>query len=236
MRLAFEAVVPDQGASLLQIQQTASLGLPEARPEPTKSQALNVYAAGPSGALTEPPAGPTLALNGSLRTFTRQGLAPTYWAGCDPQELLADLLEDLPEETTYFVASKCHPRVFEKLKDRKVIVWHVSDTSADPYAVPTAISITLTALSLMRMQGYMTFNVHGWDCCYIDDKGYAIDQQAPGDGINVQMPNGRIFRTKTTWAAECQDAVIQLSQADYVVNIHGDGLVRAMIQAYDEAD
>lgn len=243
MNLAFQSVVPDQDASLRQVEQTSTLGLPEARPEPVRGDTLQVFASGPSGGvlgvlgvLAASGTKPTLALNGAIRTFTRQGLAPTYWAGCDPQESLADLLEETPASTRYFVASKCHPKVFEKLKDRDVVVWHVNDTSSDPYAVPTAISITLTALSLMRMKGFKSFDVRGWDCCYIDNKGYAIDQAPPDcDDINVQLPDGQTFRTKTTWAAECQDAIIQLMQADYTVNIHGNGLVKAMKEAYDNA-
>mgnify|MGYP001593383147 CR=1 FL=1 len=41
-----------------------------------------------------------------------------------------------------------------------------------------------------------------------------------------------MFKTSTTWAAESQDAVVQLHHADYEVVVHGDGMVRAVLEQY----
>src|SRR5258706_1025573 len=42
---------------------------------------------------------------------------------------------------------------------------------------------------------------------------------------------GRWFKTSRTWAAEAQDACVQIHHADYKANVHGDGLIRAILEA-----
>src|SRR4051812_23421948 len=103
-----------------------SLGLPEADGGPLKH--LTVVANGPSARhLPLWPEGDTLALNGALKLFRTKGASPTYWAGCDPQPMVADFLDDPPDSTIYFVASKCDKAVFDALKGRDVRLWHIAD-------------------------------------------------------------------------------------------------------------
>lgn len=210
---------------------------------------VNIIANGPSARDLDLASleGPTVALNGSINLFTRQGLAPTYWAGCDPQALLASFLPDDPPTTTiYLVASKCDPAVFEKLKDRVVNLWHIGDSAlvSAHRPVRTASSVTLCILSQFRKIGFRSFDVYGWDGCYSSDGfhhatepkenfrqatmielrvGAEVDEQG-----NFIEGTGRPFSTNHTWALEAQDAVIQLHHADYDVRIHGDGLIKAM--------
>lgn len=213
-----------------------ALGLPEAMPaREAKPTALTVVAAGPSAVEAPLDAEPTLALNNALSLFLERGLAPTYWAACDPQERVADFLpEDPPQETTYFVASKCHPKVFEKLNGRTVIVWHIDDAGLDllvgRYAIPSAVSITLCALGLASMLGYRTMDVYGWDGCFVGDKHHARPQPLEPTPINVTFPDGRVFQTTATWAAEAQDAAAILAQASYTVSIKSEGFIKAMVE------
>src|SRR5689334_14144310 len=67
--------------------------------------------------------GVTCAVNGSLRFLLEKGVTP--WAvGCmDPRPHMADTLE-ARDGVFYFIASTCHPSVFEKLKGQQVICWH----------------------------------------------------------------------------------------------------------------
>src|SRR6185369_7368494 len=89
-----------------------TLGLPRSNQD---AKVLRVIANGPSAVLA-PLDGPVLALNGAIQLFHNSGRVPMFWAACDPQELVADFLPDNPpRETIYLVASKCHPKVFEKL-------------------------------------------------------------------------------------------------------------------------
>jgi hypothetical protein len=242
----FEIHTPASGETIHEhIHHALSLNLPEADGEPLKH--LTIVASGPSRHLA-PLTGDTLAVNGAIGHFLDQGQAPTYWAACDPQELVADFIPDDPPKTTiYLVASKCHPAVFEKLKGRDVRLWHINDYPPPKplRSVRCASTITLVTQSLMRKAfNYRAFDIYGWDACYeetqsgiIHHAGQPTLTEYPEDTLDLcvgaeqidgEMSGGRWFRTSRSWAAEAQDAITLLSHADYQVTIHGDGLIKAI--------
>lgn len=212
-----------------------SLGLTEAHPAkfPRSQPHLKVIAGGPS-ARQAPLDGATLTVNNALQLFTDAGKAPTYWAGCDPQAHLADFLHDAPANTIYLVCSKCDPSVFEALRDRKVILWHIDDPCVWDLVehrspVQTACSITLTSFSLMRMLGYETFETWGWDGCYMDGKHHANDQIHVGNDIEIVVGD-KTFQTTTNWALETQDADDKIVGHGHRVTIRGGGMIGAILK------
>lgn len=222
-----------------------SLALPEADRAPIKT--LNVIANGPSASLFDVESdGDTLALNGSLALFTALGKAPTYWAGCDAQDFLADFLKVAPLETRYFVASRCDPAVFRALQGRDVELWHVAEDGVETPSrrVPRSCTITLCALTLMRRLGYRHFEIYGWDGSYDGLIHHASDaplEEHPDDTIHMkfakqgedgELTEGREFLTTRRWAVEAQEAVVQLQFADYTYTIHGPGMIGETIRAH----
>lgn len=234
-----------------QVSDATARGLPQVLPVRRK---LTIIANGPSArgvdvALIRP----TLAVNGALKLFLDQGLAPDYWAVCDPQELVADFLpDDPPMETVYLVASKCHPKVFDKLKGRKVFIWHVGIADGPPVPgmirIPSSSSITVTATWLMFRMGYADFEYHGWDGCFMDGRHHATDNsdwsgvRVTGfnfGGVEVDDPDvkggrmvegGRNFPTTRTWIAEMKGAEQFFQFARYFdvgIKINGDGMFEA---------
>lgn len=238
-QVEFDIKTPVADSALVeQIRANLARGIEEVPVGAHKRGVMTIVASGPSAKTAPFGRHPTMALNNALKLFTEQGRAPTYWAACDPQEIVADFIpDDPPEGTIYLVASKCHPRVFDKLKDRKVLVWHVDDSGLDQLegriAIPTAVSITLCALNLSRLLGYFSMDVWGWDACYVDGKDHASDQPHSNAGdITVHFPDGRTFATTNTWAAEAQDAVNQMQVADYRVTVNGDGMIKPMLDLF----
>ncbi len=224
--IVFDLITPLNEPTIRRhIRQSLARGLPEAVGEP---ETLTIVAGGPS-ALGAPLEGPTVALNGALAAaFTPKGVAPTYYAACDPQELVAGFLRDPPTETAYFIASKCHPAVFDALEGRDVRLWHVSDYV--PGGIACAPSITLTALSLFAKLGWRKFEVWGWDCCYRNGKHHAGDQPHVGDDRQLTVGD-RTFHTTTTWAAETQDALYVIAMLEWLgceIVIQGDSMVEAI--------
>jgi hypothetical protein len=191
------------------IRHAMTLGLPEVD---DRDWRLNIVANGPSAGGVKFD-GVSMALNGAIRLFPPDS-PPTFWCVSDPQELVADFLpDDPPRETTYLVASKCHRSVFEKLKDRTVKVWHLSDIEDDVEGmpgmdrrVPCATSVTLTALILAQRIGVRRIDVWGWDCAFGDDGSHhagmgemgitatTVDVRVGGEGW------GKEFKTTPTWA------------------------------------
>ncbi len=236
-RVNLKAITPLDGAALLDhVTRAAWLGLPELTDclYPRRGT-LRVITNGPS-ALRAPLDGPTLAINGALRLFTMQDRAPTYWAACDPQELVADFLEKPPADTHYLVASKCHPKVFERLRglNRRVTVWHVAEDATfdllmDCHPVSSHTSITLTMFEPMERLGWRAFETWGWDGCFMGGRHHAMDQRSEAEVITITVGDQE-FQTTGSWALEAQDAASHLADYRWPLDIRGGGMIGAVLQ------
>lgn len=220
--------------------------------EAVSRRKLTVIANGPSALLyfgQQPQfLSPVLALNGALGACLEHGVRPDYWAACDPQALVADFLPaDPPNDLTYLVASKCHPLVFDKLRGRDVLIWHLKDQACEGrLRIPPSCSVTMSAMWLMHRMGYTDFDIWGWDGCWLDDRHHAgsgnigtthepihanLGGVLAADG---EVTGGRVFKTTRSWLAEMQAAEQFFHLADYFdlgITIHGDGMMRAALNA-----
>lgn len=197
-----------------------------------KPKAIKIIANGPSAASADL-TGEALAVNGAINLFGEVG--PTYWVAFDPQEGVADLLPaDPPKNTIYLVATQCHPAVFDKLEGRDVRKWHVDHPDGQfADGVLSAVSVTLMAMQLMARFGYRRFDTWGWDGCYLNGRDHAAPQaRDPSLVEDIRIRVGeQTFETTTAWAAEAQDACKLLAVADFKVNIHGGGMIGAIVKA-----
>lgn len=235
----FDIRVPVDDAGLVaNVAHALSLGLPDLGQLPHNPNRLGIVANGPT-ARSAPLDGPALALNGALHLFTNHGKAPAFWAACDPQPIVADFLDVTPRETTYLVASKCHPSVFDLLLRRRcnVILWHLDDHATwdlvkDRDPISLASSITICSFELSERLGFGKFETWGWDGCYIDGRDHATDQ--PAGGVYVELDiGGQVFPTSRTWALEGQDAVNKLRMTPRDVKIHGPGMIGALLDFHE---
>lgn len=213
-------------------------------PEAVNRAGITVVANGPSARDVDLSiiTGTTLAVNGAIRLFTDKGLSPTFWACCDPQAIVADFLPDNPpKNTVYFVASKCHPSVFEKLKDRHVRIWHVMDHPVEGRSnIVASHSITMSAAWLMHRLGYTDMDFYGWDGCFTGTRHHASDDSVwdpdktiwlnyGGQIIDGEIIGGRAYATTRAWAAEAKGAEQFFQVAKYFdinVILHGDGMFK----------
>jgi len=202
-------------------------GLPEVEYQAPRIAPLTVLANGPS-AKRAALDGDVLALNGALKVCLERGVVPKYWAACDPQEMVADFLKDAPDETTYLVCSKCHPKVFDALEGKKVLVWHLDDAVDWGNPIVSAVSITLVAFELMERLGYSAFETWGWDGCYVDGESHAAPQAHGGSDITMLVGDKR-YLTTTTWAAEAQDAVNLFKAMPHQIVVRGGGMLGAIL-------
>lgn len=233
--IEFDIRTPADGDTLVrQVEHALSLGLPELRDFEYPWQGkLTIVASGPSARFA-PLGGKTLAVNGALKLFTDQGLAPTYWAACDPQEMVVDFLAEAPKETTYLIASKCHPAVFERLKDHNVVVWHVHDEATwalleHRAPVATMVSITCVSFELMARLGWRDFDVWGWDGCVMDGLENAHPQVNAGERKNILLGD-LMYQSSCVWALEAQNALLGLRGFPFPIHIHGGGMFGAILK------
>jgi hypothetical protein len=219
------------------VQAALARGLDEVEIMPPRKERMTIVANGPS-ALTAPLlCSPTLAVNNALRLFVDRGLAPNFWIASDPQECVAEFLRDAPFETVYLVASKCHPKVFEALRGRQILLWHCAepatlDLFVGRLVIQTSISVTLCALNLMPVLGYHRLDTWGWDGCYLAGRDHAVPQPHRTDDITVQLGPRRRFATTKSWAAEAEEAVRLFQATPRQVAIRGRGMIGAIVRQF----
>lgn len=231
--IEFALKTPADDLCLSNIGHSITLGLPTIERQYGKNWSIDLFASGPSSR-NIPKARCTAAVNNALRLFDKEG--PTFWIACDPQEIVSDFLpDDPPSNTTYLVATKCHPSVFAKLKDRTVKLWQIDDYDLQPdvLGVPTAVSVTLCAINLLAQMGYTNLTTYGWDGCFIEGEGYATPQTEFKDKIDVHL-NGNVFPTTTAWACESEDAVAQFRRdhGHYRVKVKGPGMIGDIVRHF----
>lgn len=237
-RIEFDVRTPlNQPALRAQVQAALARGLPELGYAPKRRERLRLVANGPSAVDAPFDAAPTAAVNNALRLCLDRGRAPNFWIGCDPQPVVAEFLRGAPRQTTYLVASKCHPDVFEALRDRNVVLWHCAEaTTLDLFVgrlvIPTSVSVTLCALNLMPVLGYERIETWGWDGCYMRGRDHAVAQSHHGDDVMIELGRRRRFRTTTSWACEAEDAVRLFEGAARKVRVRGRGMIGAILRSY----
>ena len=233
----------------------ATMARNEARklPDATPVKSCVIVGSGPSaatealwGRLKQEPDTITVALNGALHLFIDRGIAPTYWACCDPQELTLDFVKGLklPRTTLYLLATKCPESLFDYLESRNLNVqrWRIDDFPIkDPSKlhVPCAVSISLVAQSLMRFKGFHRFEHYGWDCCYVDGQHHASNQPAPDTTsdltFTIETEDGQKlyeWPTNGSWMAELHDAGIQafnLVTHGYKIVVRGNNAMAQLL-------
>ena len=214
------------------------LGLPVLLEQPPLvGLGMTLVANGPSARSAPLTADNSIAVNGALDLFVKQGIAPAFWISADPQALVADFLRDAPAETIYLVPSQAHPDVFRALRHHDVRLWHLADNEStdlfepDTERVMGGCSSTLRALSLFARLGVQHFNIWGWDGCFLDGQHHATAQDAPGDVIDVRIQGlAEPFKSSHTWALEAGHAVNQLSQSYFSLTVHGPGMIAAVLR------
>lgn len=211
--------------------------LPEVWAGPPRTSSLTLVGSGPSARRAPLDRPYTMAVNGALALFTQAGLAPTYWVAADPQKAVVEFLRDPPRSTTYLVAAKCHPAVFHALRHHRVLVWHL-EGEAPPghHEILMATTVTLNALELARYMGFRRMETWGWDGCVMDGLDHALPQRHQGEAINIRVhrrdgSGSDTFQSTPTWAAEADDAVLQLSMGDYAVTVRGGGMIGSILAA-----
>lgn len=217
--------------------------LPEFAPEPAHPGSVCLVGGGPSLAscLDELRArqrsGQKIwALNGAGNFLMRHGiLADALWC-VDARPENASFANFLSPNITCFIASQCHPDLFEALYGCNVIVWHEMSCAdwlpEGVLLIGGGNSIGTKALAGAWLLGYRNIHLFGYDSSYQELKHHAYDQ-----AWNDQEPCGVAWVGKRKFlAAEwmlLQVEQFQTMSAEYAnqgarIVVHGDGLLPAV--------
>lgn len=225
------------------------LGLPEIRPCKPHGHRLEVAAGGPSLADTMGAfQGYVAAVNGSLGYLLEQGILPNACGVLDPGQHMADVVV-ADRRVRYYVASTCHPDVFEKLKDCHVTLWHPSGLPGledllqehQPetwFMLGGGSTMGTRWLNLGYALGFRDFVFHGLDSSFRDGATHAYPDRADAK-VHIDV-NGR--RTRMNFVAQVSDFLAmrhRFQQPDIdpvTIEVVGDGLLQDTLHAIDGTD
>jgi hypothetical protein len=216
-------------------------GLPRVRACRPHGHKMSVLAGGPSLTDTYDRAeGYLAAVNGSLAWLLERDVTPNACGVLDAGAHIPDIIE-ARQGVNYFIASICHPALFDKLigADCHVVLWHPSGDprceellqTADPegwFAVGGGCTMGLRWFNLGYVCGFRDFAFHGLDSSFRDGATHVYPDRA--DTKERITIGGR--ETRLNFVAQARDffAVLErFGQNDMErtsIEIFGEGLLQ----------
>lgn len=200
---------------------------------------LSVAGGGPSLSETYPQLnGVVVTANAGLGFLLSKGITPWACGLLDARPHIADLIEPHPD-VFYFVASTCHPSVFDKLSKSKVILWHPSGAPGLEAMLPRGTpmiaggtTMGMRWLNLGHYLGFRRFEMHGLDSSYRGAQTHAYPDSRDGKAGTIEI-NGYV--TDNNFLTQCLDwfqlqELFQLDADKPHVNFHGEGLLQQMVR------
>lgn len=185
--------------------------------------------------------GDIIACNASCQFLSEKGIDPTYCMIFDADVLADAFVQECNPNTTYLLASRCHPVVFEKVEAAgcKYIVWHAKGDlnlerllpkyrKMEPMVGGGSASVT-RAMFLAQAIGYKVMHLWGADSSYVRGETDTHIGKSTTEERYMQIGcAGRIFDTTAWMASQAEDfkvLVPSLQRIGIKVVVHGDGLI-----------
>jgi len=211
----------------------------------------SIVGAGPSIAETYTDlVGDVLAINSAIGYLLDKSIVPR-WAmiwDCDP---VCENFAVPHPDITYLIASRCHPKVFERLKDCKIIVWHAAgdlnivelmnrpdiiarQSCHEPLINGGTAGVT-RGIYVTTALGYRDLHLFGSDSSYSDDgRTHVIRSLVPEKDITIAIGNAppAYFRTTPEWCSQVMEYrmiyTIMACGCGVTIDVHGSGMLKSM--------
>lgn len=182
-----------------------------------------------------------ISCSGSHQFLRARGITPTWHVDVDPRAHKATLLGTPHPDVEYWIASTCHPALFDLLEGFNVKLWHVFATEADAlrtlprgeWALTGGSSVGLRALTIARFLGFTELHVFGMDGSDGPSGKHAAAHplQAP-QRIPVDYQHTTYYTTPAFLACAKQTFHELDQMPDVRATFYGEGLVQAMARDY----
>lgn len=177
-----------------------------------------------------------ISCSGAHDFLIERGIIPTYHMETDPREHKAKFVANARKDVKYFIASCCHPAVFDALEGYEVYIWNVLTNKDEDalyregdWVLTGGSNVGLRALVMARLLGHTVVHVFGMDCS-ADEDGFRA-----GPHPNPIKEKAKRFvkvgeQTFTTTEVYLEYArqffweTLLLGDTNFV--LHGDGLLQ----------
>jgi uncharacterized Rossmann fold enzyme len=182
-----------------------------------------------------------MSCSGAHKFLVEHGIIPTWHVEVDPREHKVGLIGPPHPDVEYIIASACHPKVFDHLKDNNVKLWHVFDPTDEgwrllphgEWAITGGCSVGLRTLTMAAFFGFRDIHVFGMDGSAKDGASHTLAHpNAPPKYSEVEY-GGKTYQTTPAMLEAARQTWHELDQlAKCTFKFYGEGLVQAMAKDY----
>jgi len=190
--------------------------------------------------------GIVISTSGAHDFLISKRVIPKFHVEMDAREHKIEFVKNSHPDVTYLIASHCHPKMFEVLAHRNVIMWHgFTDDDAEnqiktleeiePGArvIAGGTNVGMRAIIVARDLGYTRYELHGMDCSYRGEQQWAgAHFTVPHNAVKIEV-EGRVFDTSDLMMQSTDDFFNQMKMLQGCsFKIYGDGLLEARMQMF----
>lgn len=191
--------------------------------------------------------GDILAINSAIGYLLDQGIVPKFAMIWDAAEICEKFAIPHPK-VTYLIGARCHPKVFERLKGCKVIVWHAGGDhniaklmvekglEREPMVNGGSAGVT-RAMFLAVGLGYTRLHLFGADSCYREDKTHINGSLVPEKDMMIAIGNNPplFFRTTPEWCSQVNEfrdiySLFIHPKMNVKIKVYGEGMLPYMFE------
>lgn len=205
-----------------------------------KSGAVAIVGSGPSlkanWRMLQDFDGDIIACNAACQFLLEKGVVPQYMMCFDADPLVLEFFTP-HADITYLIASRCVPKVFELLKDCRIVVWHASGDERmrdllekhdvmEPMVIGGSAAVT-RAMILALPMGYRNIHLFGADSSFAEGETHIRKSTTVERRMAVKC-NGRVFEVAPWMTIQVEDLkklTPLLRRLQIKVHVHGDGLL-----------
>jgi len=205
---------------------------------------MSIAGGGPSLEDTWPQlTGVIVTANAGLGFLLQNDITPWACGLLDSRPHIADLIEP-HDRVFFFVSSTCHPSVFDKLKNCRVILWHPggmpgleTELPRDTPIIGGGCTMGLRWLTLGYYMGFRRFEAHGLDSSYRGERTHAYPDRHDGEPPNLVIDG---LATAPNFLQQVADflkmqRVFSCEQDPPTINLHGEGLLQRTVRSMSPA-
>lgn len=199
-----------------------------------------------------------VTVNGAYHWCLERNIRPSAQVVMDARAFNARFVEPAVPRCRYYLASQCDPRLWDAVEGREFVgIFHDAGSDAvkallDDYylqqwqPVPGGTTVGTRALALLRMLGYLRFDLFGFDSCWLDGAHHAYAQRENDTDRRLRVTisptsdptTARTFECAPWHLKQAEDFItmIRLNGGHFLLNVHGRGLLAFLLASAAEAD
>lgn len=245
----------DDETILAHVRHSIRLGYPQLKAQPPQGDRVCLVGGGPSLEATFEElralyyaGAKVVTVNGAYQWCLSKNIRPSAQIVLDARAENARFVSPAVPNCRYLLASQCHPETWAAVEGRPdVWIWHAmgSDNAnrgvlddfylQNWYGTPGGTTVVMRALLILRLIGYLRFDLFGVDSCFLGTQHHAYAQPENDVDRPYQVTVSATGRPEdarrfvcATWMIkqlECFLQTVRLHGHLFLLNVHGDGLL-----------